>query len=177
VLAWIRLGAVRINLVQPTPPPSAAPNSLPSLLDLAGETSLEQARSKAGFDIRLPTYPPDLGPPDRVFLQDLGGPAVVLAWADEANPQQPRLSLFELAPGTSGLEKSPPRLIQETRVHGARALWTEGAHVVQLRDGDMDFRSLVTGNTLIWVDEGGVTYRLETRLPLEEAVRIAESLR
>jgi hypothetical protein len=34
----------------------------------------------------------------------------------------------------------------------------------------------VNGNTLIWED-GGTTYRLETDAPLDEALRIAESLR
>jgi hypothetical protein len=40
----------------------------------------------------------------------------------------------------------------------------------------MDLRQLVEGNTLIWV-ESGVTYRLETRQDLPEAIRIAESLK
>jgi hypothetical protein len=34
---------------------------------------------------------------------------------------------------------------------------------------------VVEGNILIW-EQGGITYRLETNLPLEEAVKIAESL-
>jgi hypothetical protein len=33
----------------------------------------------------------------------------------------------------------------------------------------------VDGNTLIW-EEQGITYRLESNLSLEEAVKIAESL-
>ena len=35
---------------------------------------------------------------------------------------------------------------------------------------------LVDGPVLIWTTDKGVTYRLETGLPLKEAVRIAESL-
>jgi hypothetical protein len=40
-----------------------------------------------------------------------------------------------------------------------------------------DVRYLVTGHALVWVDQDGVTYRLETDQPLPAAVRIAESLR
>jgi hypothetical protein len=35
---------------------------------------------------------------------------------------------------------------------------------------------LIEGHVLIWT-EGEITYRLETDMPLEEAVRVAESLR
>jgi hypothetical protein len=184
VVDWIRLGAIRINLVEPTPAPTASvvltahPTEvlIPSLLNLAGETTLEDAKTKVGFDLRLPAYPSGLGQPDHVFLQDLGGPAVILVWVDKSHPNQVSLSLFELAPGTSGFEKSPPTLIQETKVNGVRALWTEGPHFLALKNGDMDLRQLVEGNTLIWV-ESGVTYRLETRQDLPEAIRIAESLK
>jgi hypothetical protein len=39
----------------------------------------------------------------------------------------------------------------------------------------MDFIRLIEGNVLIWT-EGDLTYRIETDLSLEEAIRIAESL-
>jgi hypothetical protein len=39
----------------------------------------------------------------------------------------------------------------------------------------MDFVRLIDGHVLIWTD-GVTTYRLETALDLEEAVRVAESL-
>jgi hypothetical protein len=35
---------------------------------------------------------------------------------------------------------------------------------------------LIEGHVLIW-KEGDITYRLETDLPVEEAVKIAESLK
>jgi hypothetical protein len=39
----------------------------------------------------------------------------------------------------------------------------------------MDIRRLIDGHVLIW-EEDGITYRLETGVTLEEAVKIAESL-
>jgi hypothetical protein len=181
----IRIGAVRIGLAPqphatPTPQPGATPTPtpLPSPLDLAGATTLDQARAHAGFAIRLPAYPPDLGMPQHVYLQDLGGPAVALVWTDPARPDRVRLALFEMASGVF-LQKSNAHIVAETAVSGNRAIWTEGPYLVEVvRDGQVDYdtRRLVTGHVLIWT-EGSITYRLETELSLDEAVRIAESLR
>ena len=69
--------------------------------------------------------------------------------------------------------------ITETTVDGNRAVWTEGEHVLQMQNGDYQPVRLVTGSVLVWTEEsesGSITYRLESTLPLEEAVRIAESL-
>ena len=70
--------------------------------------------------------------------------------------------------------------MEETTVDGERALWVRGPHLLQFREKngnvDYDTRRLVNGNVLIW-QEDTLTYRLETDLPLEEAVRVAESLR
>jgi hypothetical protein len=138
---------------------------------------LADAREETGFPVRLPAYPPDLGPPDRVFLQNPGGPMLVLVWLEPGQPDQVRLSLHQFGPGTFA-QKFEPELVEETTVNGQRALWTEGPYLLQiLRNGrvDLDLTRLVSGHVLIWV-EGDITYRLETDLPLEEAVRIAESL-
>ena len=195
VFEILRIGAIRIVPVVPTPTvtstapalaptgtlptitPAPAPTPLSSVLDLAGKTTLAQARAKAGFPVRLPTYPPDVGPPDHLFLQDFGGPVVVLVWMDRAQPNRVRLSLHELGPGTFA-EKIQPPIVQETTVNGQRAVWTEGPHLLQfLRNGQAiyDARRLVEGHTLVWT-QGEITYRLETNLSLSQAVRIAESL-
>jgi len=182
----VRIGAVRIGLVQETQAPRTAPAAkntptstpLASPLDLAGETTLAQAQKQAGFPIRLPTYPPDLGLPQRVFLQNLGGPVVALVWVDPAQPRSVRLALFEMTNDVYVYKSNVP-VVAETTVHGQRALWTEGPYIVQvIENGQVvnDTRRLVTGHVLIWT-EGDITYRLETDRPLDEAVRIAESLK
>lgn len=196
LIEYLQIGAVRIFLVEPTqtptptpaaasleerpltPTPRPSPTPLPSLLDLAGATTLAQAQAQVDFPIRLPAYPANLGEPDWVFLQDFGGPVVVLVWLDEAQPGRVRLSLHQLGPGTFA-EKGNPGRIEETNVNGQRAIWAEGPYVLQFRRGsrvDYDLRRLVEGRVLIWV-EGEITYRLETDLSLQEAVRVAESLR
>jgi hypothetical protein len=175
----LHLGSVTIFPSAPTATSTEpTPTPLASVLDLAGETTLSNARQQAHFTIRLPAYPADLGPPQRVYLQDLGGAAVVLVWLEPGRPNQVRMSLHELSSDV-WVQKFAPRVIQETSVHGQRALWTDGPYVVQVASpGQTTYaeRRLVSGHVLIWT-EGAITYRLETGAFLQEAVRIAESLR
>src|SRR5262249_39936685 len=158
------------GLVQDTPTPRTAPSAqntptstpLASPLDLAGETTLAQAQKQAGFPIRLPAYPPDLGSPQHVFLQNLNGPLVALVWVDPAQPRSVRLALFEMRNGLFVYKRNVP-VVSETTVHGQRAIWTEGPYIVQvLENGQVvnDTRRFVTGHVLIWT-EGDITYRLE----------------
>jgi len=190
LVEFLRIGGVRIFLVPPTatraPPPSTGtpaptatprptPTFLPSLLDLGGETTLESAQTRLGFSISLPAYPADLGQPDHVFLQDFGGPMVILVWLDPQQPAQVRLALHLLT-CKECVTKLEPVTIQTTSVKGQPAVWAEGPYLMQLRSGDYDARRLIRGHVLIWSDDS-LTYRLETDQPLDEALKIAESLR
>jgi hypothetical protein len=198
VLEFLQIGAVRIFLREPAPTSThtemgassqagendfqlvtATPlppiSSYPSISDLAGETTLEKARGEIKFPIRLPTYPSDLGQPDRVFLQDLGGPAVLLLWMEPGQPERITMNLLIMGPG-SFAQKGRPTIIMETTVNGKAAIWTEGSHFLHL-DGSMyqTVPLVVDGHILIWENEG-LTYRLETDLTIDQAVKIAETL-
>ena len=202
VLEFLQIGVVRIFLVAPTPTPTSLPltatsssaNLLPGLptpsptplstssptatpsFDLAGEISLEQAARQAGFPILLPAHPPDLGLPDRVFLQDLEGNVLVLVWFDPADPGKVRFSMQQFSDQDNiSVTKMQPVTVLETTVAGNPAAWTEGPYLLRFQDGDIDITRLIEGHVLIW-EQGGITYRLETDLSPEEAVRIAESL-
>ena len=203
ILEFLQIGVIRILLVEPTPTPTPlpftptapagvidlaststptptpcpTPTPLPSLLDLGGETDLERVQRQADFPVRLPAYPPDLGRPDRVFLQDLEGQVLVMVWLDPQQPGQVWLSLHEYV-GERNLTgaKVGPETVDTTTVDGQPAVWAVGPYLLELRNGDYDLVRLIEGNVLIW-EAGDVTYRLETYLSLEEAVRIAESLR
>ena len=180
----LRIGVVRVFFepVTPipgpvTPLPMATPGPTPVLrppLDLRGLMTLTEAEEALGFPLPLPAYPPGLGKPDLVFSQSVEGPLAILVWLDAQDPSKARLALHVLGPETFA-GKSESRVVQETDVGGNDALWLEGSHFLLLRNGSMALRSLVTGNVLLW-SEGDLTYRLETDRPLEEAVRIAESL-
>jgi hypothetical protein len=192
ILEFLQIGAIRIFLSQPTPTstsgatlpspvagapvPTASPIVYPTLTDLAGETSLAEAQRALDFPIKLPTYPPDLGDPERVFLQDLGGQAVLLVWMDPEEPERIRLDLLLMGPGTFA-EKALPAVIEETSINGQEAIWAKGAHLLQFSGSTYHSVPLVVeGNILIW-EQDGVTYRLESDLSLGEAVRVAESLK
>jgi hypothetical protein len=189
IIEFIQIGIVRISPAQPPAtavpggsiiPMTATPGTpLPSLItmleDIAGGTTLANAQQMAGYPILLPVHPSDLGQPDRVFVQDSDGSMTVLVWLDAQQPEQIRLSLHFIPTGSWMIGKGSPVIVQETVVNDQRAIWAVGPYPLKLYNGNIEFTRLIDGHVLIWVD-GDITYRLETNLSLEEAVRIAESL-
>jgi hypothetical protein len=185
LIEFIQIGAARINLISPTATATGTVQATPlaSLLDLAGETTLTKAQRQMSFTITLPA---EFGEPDRVFVQDLGAPAVVLVWLNDDGSV--RLSLHEIGPGSwavpalgkafdkAALSKFGYELIEFTDVNGNPALWVEGERLLIARDGDVKSVRLVESPALIW-EAFGVTYRLEGDFTLEEMVKIAESLK
>jgi hypothetical protein len=191
VLDFIQIGVVRIFRNEPTTVPQTLPATgtpvamtpvptLPSLLpvleQMDGETTLSDARQSVGYPILLPTYPQGMGDPDRVFVQEANGPMTILVWMDPQQPGQVKMSLHFIPEGSWAVDKFAPRSIAETKVNGQHAVWAVGPYLLMLRNGEMEISRLVNGHVLIWED-GGVTYRLEMDLSMEEAVRIAESLK
>jgi hypothetical protein len=195
ILEFLQFGAIRIFLSTPTPTPTLVPTQTlipstltpaptltptppPSLLDLSGVTTLEKAQQGVNFPILLPTYPADIGPPAKVYLQNLGGPTVILVWLQPGDPSQVRMSLMAFGPG-SFAGKYVPEQVTSTTVNGKDALWLQGNHILILRKSDSstgNVELMVNANVLLWM-EGEITYRLETGLPLDEARRVAESLK
>jgi len=189
ILEFIQIGVVKIFRAEPTtlsPPSEEAPSVtvtpvptpqplIPILKNLAGEMTLEEAQKSVNYPILLPSYPPDLGRPDHVFVQDADGAMAILVWLDPQTPDQVLMSLHFLPPGSWAIKKMEPTVIEETSVNGQHAVWTTGPYPLKLENGDIQFKRMINGHVLIW--EGtNVTYRLETDLSLEEAVKIAESL-
>lgn len=191
IIEFIQVGIVRIfpapvqspatatpeSITPTTATPAAQSSTLIAFLDqIAGETKLANAQEIVTYQLLLPTYPPELGLPNHVYLQDANGAMTVLVWVDAQQPGRAVMSLHFIPEGTWVIEKFHPTIIKETEVNGRPAVWAVGSYPLMLRNGDMEFTRLVDGHVLIWVD-GDITYRLETDLPLEEAIRIAESLR
>jgi hypothetical protein len=197
LIEFLQIGVIRIFISEPTlsPPSTQAPAlhtstapsptqsseaspipaAIVSLESIAGETTLENAIAQADFPLRLPGYPADLGEPDRVFTQDANGVMVILVWTDPGSPERAELILFQIPPGSWAGEKWAPVRIEEARVGGSDAIWAEGPYALRLVNGDLDFRRVVSGHSLLW-QERGITYRLESGLSKEEAIEIAESL-
>jgi hypothetical protein len=151
------------------------------VLDLAGATTLAEARAAVNFPIPLPAYPAGLGAPSEVFVQDLDGQAVILVWRDPADPERVRLTLHLLsAPSMAeklifSLYKEDPPTVVFTTVGEHTAVWTTGPYVLHTQNGLLHEYRLIEGHVLLWND-GRLTYRLETDQDLAEAQRIAASL-
>ena len=180
VLDFFQIGVVRIFRNEPTHQPQSLtpqpdPTLLPSLLDLDGRITLDQALSQTDLPVLTPSSPRNFGPPDFIFLQDMGGPVLILVWTYPQQPEKIELSLHILSAGTWGVEKFAPRIISETLVNQQSAVWAIGPYMLMLQKDKADVRRLVDGNVLIWA-QNGITYRLETELPMAEAIKAAESL-
>ena len=78
----------------PTRPPRPSPTPTFSILNLAGETTLAEAEAQAGFSVGRPTYPADLGEPDRVVSPAMDGSLVILVWLQPGSAQEVRLALY-----------------------------------------------------------------------------------
>jgi hypothetical protein len=193
IIEFIQIGIVRILKPKPiasplpiespqvipipiaaTPGPTTQP-LIPILNQVIGQTTLDQAAARVRFPILLPSYPSDVEQPDLVFVQAADGDLVILIWLEPQNHEKVKMSLHLVSSGSWAIRKFQPVVVEETRVHGTPAVWTSGPYPLLLQNGDIEVTRLIEGHVLIWADDN-VTYRLETDLPLEEAVKIAESL-
>lgn len=190
ILEFIQIGIVRIfpQPIEPTVEPittatpqtqillTATPNATLQFLEtIAGKTTLADAQERANYPILLPTYPSDIGKPDYVYIQNADGNMTILVWLDPQNSESVLMSLHFIPDGSWAITKVSPTILEETSVNGVRAIWAVGPYPLRFTDGDLDFTRIVDGNVLIWADDT-ITYRLETNMSLEEALKIAESL-
>jgi hypothetical protein len=173
VAALLRIGVVEVMVTTATPHARFSAGDLPeSVLDFPGATTLDDARANAGYPIPLP---PALGAPDRVYLIDAGSKITVLAWlAADGSVDE---SLHLLPPGTYALKMYEGDL-ENVQVNGRDAVWLSNPHYYMLQIARSRFAMRqVSTHALVWeARNGSMTYRLETRRPLDEAVRIAESV-
>lgn len=193
VLEIIRVGVVEVFFIEPsatpTPTPDATaarptrtprppdPTPVLSALDLSGETTLAQARTSVDFAILLPAYPSDLGQPDHVFVQDFGGTVVTLVWLEPDQPARIRLVLQLLDDEVIASKYYPMEgNSQSVMVNRRQGLWLTDVHQSYFFGRDQEFSRIVNTNVLIW-PQSRLTYRLETDLPLEEALQIAASVK
>lgn len=166
------LGHVRVR-TESTLPNAERPVLRPE--DFAEPLTLEVAQRLADFQVRLPTYPDGVGAPDNVYLQTFGDDNVIIAvyQAEGFDLYQSRLRGF--------FGKVVRVSASQLEVAGAPGLWIpKGGHQAVYLDADGEevpgSQRNVERATLLW-EEDGITYRLETSLPQEGTIRVAESLR
>jgi hypothetical protein len=174
LVEFFRFGAIRFTLGGPTATPSPTPRPAvptPTGPVLSGRTTLAEAEAQTTFSILLPAYPENLGLPDEVYFQHFEGQVALTLWRHADGSA--RLALYHVTERDFVLKAV--QVIERTVVDGIPAVWARGPHFVHFQDSTFGQIDLVAGDILIWT-VGGVTYRLESDLPLAEAVRIAESL-
>jgi len=174
ILDWLGIGGARIVRVDELP----AIEPSPGLEILGDETSLEAARSRAGF--RFADPPRDEPAPDEIRVAP--GIRVSYVWREG---ERVRLLLTQF-PGSVDDPALLKKLVgsstsvEELSVDGDRGIWLEGGpHVVYFvgPDGDVrDDQGWLAGNTLL-VDRDGVTLRIEGGLDRDEAVELASAVR
>ena len=175
-----------------SPPPSVEPSRSPapgvpgSAMGLGERVELADLDARAGFHVRWPDDP-SVGPPDAAYVDDRKGGQVSLVWA--STPDLPAT----LEPGV-GLLLSQFRgqtdegfftkavhggtTFEPVSVGGGEGFWLSGdPHLFfwQGPDGFVDDPRRWVGDTLLWSD-GTITFRLETSLGRDAAIRLAETL-
>lgn len=177
--------------IAPSAPPSASatPEALGASLRL-GEaldpSDPDGLEERAGFPVRLPNDP-EIGPPETAYIDETKGGQVTLLWPtrpDLPATLQPDvgllLSQFRGTVGEQFFAKATANTIVEpVQVDGRGGYWLTGdPHVFfwEGQGGFVDDPRRWVGDVLLWSD-GLITYRLETSLGRDEAIRIAESMR
>ena len=168
------------------PPSSTISGPLGRTLFLGEEATLSQAREQVGFEVLVPTAG---GLPNSVVYVDDDPPGGRLSLVYPTSPGLPEteetgvgMLVMEFRgrielPFLEKLVRADQ--VQEVQVGGSPGYWIEGEHIVtylDARGATVEERSRLAGNTLLW-QRSDVTLRLESALPMEEAIRIAESIR
>lgn len=176
ILEWLGLRGVTVERVVSLP-------SVPAVADLAlgNPVSLEGARRLVDFDVVVPEA---LGDPDEAYVEETApGGRVSLVYRGPDGAPVALLTEFRgnLAPDLIGkLVGGGTRAETVAVTGGAPGIFLSGGpHVVFYRDASGEIRNetlRLAGNTLLW-ERGELLLRLESALPLEEALRVARSVR
>jgi hypothetical protein len=158
-------------------------------LGLGAQVGAAEATSLVDYNVLSPGSS-DLGAPDAIYYNDerLGG-QISLVWIPRPNLPETAdsgvgmlISSFRgnLESSTYAKELDPSRnLLLDVEVRGRPGFWIEGEpHVFLFENptGGIEFESIrLAGNVLLW-EENGVTMRIESALPREDVLLIAESL-
>jgi hypothetical protein len=176
---WIGLDGVRITSGDP-------PAAIAEDLLLGERVDLEEARARAGFDLKTLG---NLGPPDEIYVRE-DRPGAKVSFVYGATADLPRTAetrvgaVFSQFPA-SEVDVAVKKVTGEAEVipvivAGASGYWLGGGpHVVSYVDPEGRVGAdqvRLAGNTLLW-QRGGIVYRLESALGMDSAIELAESLR
>jgi hypothetical protein len=168
---WLGIGNVTIRYVEELPPVEQATDDL----GLGQQMSLEEARERAGFQVRVPTVD-GLDDPPKVYYNESSSQVAFLYGSEE----KPKL-LITQADARGAIEKLVNLNVTERELvvvePGYAGVWLYGEkHAIFYPSTDHEEPFRLVGNALVY-EIDGVTVRLEAEISKDEALRIARSMR
>jgi hypothetical protein len=168
---WLGIGNVTIRYVDELPPVEQATDDL----GLGEQMSLEEARERAGFRVRVPTVE-GLDDPPKVYYNESSSQVAFLYGSEE----KPKL-LITQADARGAIEKIVNLNVTERELvvvePGYAGVWLYGEKHAIFYPGtahEEPFR--LVGNALVY-EIDGVTLRIEAEISKDEALRVARSMR
>lgn len=179
ILDWLGLRGTTIERVETLPPTPTVPDEL----GVGEQTTLADARKRAGFDVPDPAET-SLGEPDEVRFDSANG-QVAFIWRKTDGSIETLLTVFRADVDRTFIRKwvDAGTPLEPVTVDGAPGVWIGGSlehapHSFVYERPDGQFREetfRLAGATLLWED-GDLTWRLEGDRTRAEAIRIAEAL-
>jgi hypothetical protein len=168
---WLGIGNVTIRYVDELPPVEQATDDL----GLGEQMSLEEARERAGFPVRVPTVD-GLDDPPKVYYNVESSQVAFLYGSEE----KPKL-LITQADARGAIEKIVNLNVTERELvvvePGYAGVWLYGEkHAIFYPSTDHEEPFRLVGNALVY-EIDGVTIRIEAEISKDEALRIARSMR
>ena len=168
---WLGIGNVTIRYVEDLPPVEQATDDL----GLGEQMSLEEARERAGFQVRVPTVD-GLRDPPKVYYNEESSQVAFLYGSRE----KPKL-LITQADARGAIEKLVNLNVTERELvvvePGYAGIWLYGEkHAIFYPSTDHEEPFRLVGNALVY-EIDGVTLRIEAEISKDDALRIARSMR
>ncbi len=174
-------------VASPTAPASGGASAPPagSSIDLGEQVDPATLADRVDFPVVFPSDPA-LGPPDAAYVSRRDEVALVWAPSDDLPPTvEPDIGLLimqfrgSVTPEPIGKMIASGTVVEPVQVGDGAGYWITGdPHVFfyMSPEGEhMEEGRRWVGDALIW-QRGAQTYRIETSLGRDEAIRIAESL-
>jgi hypothetical protein len=185
VARWLDIPGIRLLFDEDDGSPDGPEGAVRSWLGTL--TPLESMQDQVPFPIAVPQADSLAMPDESYLLVDAGAPLVSLIYLENADrPAVPGSDVGVLImqfAGDSDTVWMQKQLLEEgtrmevVRMNGIEALWIEGAHkLTLLPDAASTPATRSAGNVLLW-NRNGVTYRIESALPMASVIAIAETMR
>jgi hypothetical protein len=174
------VAGIEVRFGEVTPP-------VGSELELGEPVTLDEAADAVEFDLSRPEL---LGLPDAMYLSPRPTAGrVSMVWEGAETLPAAKDSDVGLIYSQFALDLAenelfvksvrPDNEVEAVDIAGILGLWIDGApHVISFEDAAgnvVEEETRLAGNVLMW-ERAGVTHRIETSLPKEEALALAESL-